>query len=119
MFTSPATTEMYPNAAQVDWYLKAANYYYLAASDLNTSTSEGYTIVSSSAVLESPIELVGRWLNKRSPQRTGQTSIDAAFLRKAEDTLASIALLTLYKLLDAKGEEWHMQGLPNSDPNYS
>jgi hypothetical protein len=108
MFTSPATTETYPNAAEVDWYLKAANYYYLAASDMNTSTSDGYTIVSSSAILESPIELVGRWLNKQSPQGIGQTSIDGALQRKAEDMLASIALLTLYKLLDAKGEDWHM-----------
>ncbi|KAJ5662592.1 uncharacterized protein N7477_010208 [Penicillium maclennaniae] len=108
MFTSPATTEVYPNSAQVDWYLKAANYYYLAVSDLNSSTSDGYTLVSSSAVLDSPIELVGRWLNKRTPQSVGQASVNGAFVKKAEDMLASIALLTLYKLLDAKGEEWHM-----------
>ncbi|KAJ5135947.1 hypothetical protein N7448_004501 [Penicillium atrosanguineum] len=108
MFTSPATTEVYPNSAQVDWYLKAANYYYLAASDLNNSTSDGYTLVSSSAVLDSPIDLVGRWLKKQSPQSIGQSSIDGALLKKAEDMLANITLLTLYKLLDAKGEEWHM-----------
>jgi len=108
MFTRPATTETYPNAAQVDWYLKAANYYYLAAADLSSSTSDRYTIASSSAVLESPIEVVGRWLNKRPSQGMGQTPVDDDFLRKAEDMLASSVLLTLYRLLDAKGEEWHM-----------
>lgn len=119
MFTSPATTEIYLNSAQVDWYLKAANYYYLAASDLNNSTSDGYTLVSSSAVLDSPIELVGRWLNKRTPQAMGQNPVDGALLKKAEDMLASIALLTLYKLLDAKGEDWHMYGSSDSSANYS
>ncbi|OKO90330.1 hypothetical protein PENSUB_13463 [Penicillium subrubescens] len=103
-FTSPATTETYPNAEQVDWFLKAANYYYLSVSDLTTSTSDGYSVVSTSAVLDSPIDLVGRWLNTQSVQNLD----DGALLRKTEETLATVTILTLYKLLDAKGEEWHM-----------
>lgn len=98
---------MYPNADQVDWFLKAANYYYLAASDLNTSTSDGYGIISSSAVLESPIEMVGRWLNGQASLGMGQDPDDGAHLRKTEEMLAAIVILTLYKLLDAKGEDWH------------
>jgi hypothetical protein len=108
MFTSPATTETYPNAEQVDWFLKAANYYYLSVSDLTTSTSDGYSVVSTSAVLDSPIDLVGRWLNTLSAQAAGQKLDDGALLRKTEETLATVTILTLYKLLDAKGEEWHM-----------
>lgn len=107
IFTCPATTETYPNAAQVDWFLKAANYYYLAASDLNTSTTDGYTAVSSSAVLESPVEMVSRWLRRRLAQGMGQASNDGSLLRKAEEMLATTMVLSLYKLLDLNGEEWH------------
>jgi hypothetical protein len=108
MLTSPATTETYPNSEQVDWFLKAANYYYLSVSDLTTSTSDGYSVVSTSAVLDSPIDLLGRWLNTQSAQGAGQSPDDGAFLRKTEEILATVTVLTLYKLLDAKGEEWHM-----------
>ena len=106
IFTSPATTETYPNAEQVDWFLKAANYYYLSVSDLANITSDGYSVVSTSAVLDSPIDLVARWLNTRSTQ--GQNLDDGSLLRKTEEVLATVTILTLYKLLDAKGEEWHM-----------
>lgn len=106
MSTNPATTEMYPNAAQVDWFLKAANYYYLAASDLNNSTSNGYTALSTSAVLESPIEMINRWLSTQSPQRAGHTTNNGPFMRKTEDMVAAVVLLTFYRLLDTKGEEW-------------
>ena len=106
MWTNPATTEMYPNAAQVDWFLKAANYYYLAASDLNNSTSNGYTALSTSAVLESPIEMINRWLSTQSPQRAGHTTNDGSSMRKTEEMVAAVVLLTFYRLLDTKGEEW-------------
>lgn len=107
IFTRPATTEVYPNAAQVDWFLKAANYYYMAASDLNNACSGGYTAVSSSAVLESPISTVGRWLNSRATKELAQTCRDGSLLRKAEEMLATVTLLTVYRLLDSIGEEWH------------
>lgn len=107
IFTSPATTETYSNAAQVDWFLKAANYYYLAASDLNTSTTDGYTVVSSSAVLEPPVEMVNRWLRSRVVQGMVQKSNDGSLLRRAEEVLATTVVLSLYKLMDLNGEEWH------------
>ncbi|KAK9849727.1 hypothetical protein MYU51_013245 [Penicillium brevicompactum] len=116
IFTSPATTEVYPNATQVDWFLKAANYYYLAASELNNLTSDGYTSVSSSAVLESPFETIHRWI--RSPRNqlllkpTSEDPDDVAVIRKTEEMLATAAILTMYRLLDMPGDEWHMQLSP-------
>ncbi|OQD60938.1 hypothetical protein PENPOL_c019G01480 [Penicillium polonicum] len=113
MFTSPATTETYPNATQVDWFLKAANYYYLAASNLNNITSDGYTTVSSSAILESPIEIVGRWISSGQAQANmnpgSEDPNDVAVIRKTEELLATATLLTMYRLLDMPGDEWHMQ----------
>ncbi|KAJ5261068.1 hypothetical protein N7478_011663 [Penicillium angulare] len=107
MFTNPAGTETYPNAADTDWFLKAANYYYMAVSDLNNNTSGGYDAVSTSAVLESPIEMLSQWLNTPSTQEHFQNSQDNSFLRKVEDTLATVTLLTTYRLIDLKGNEWH------------
>ncbi|KAJ6016163.1 transcriptional regulator family: Fungal Specific TF [Penicillium herquei] len=104
---SPAITEAYPNAGNADWFLKAANYYYMSASDLNNNTSGGYTAVSSSAALESPIEIVSRWLGSRSTQEIARDSHDGTFVRKSEDILSTVTLLTLYRLLDLKGDEWH------------
>ncbi|KAJ5593835.1 uncharacterized protein N7459_000043 [Penicillium hispanicum] len=104
MFTSPATTELYPNATLVDWSLKAANYYYLAISDLNKSTST-YTAISTSAILESPIEIVVR--RQGSLPNQTQYCNDTAILRDTENTLATVMLLTFYRLLDLPGEEWH------------
>jgi len=112
IFTSPATTEIYPNATQVDWFLKAANYYYLAASDLNNLTSDGYTTLSSTAVLESPFETVGRWIRSHQTQANlkpgSEDPDDVALIRKTEDLLATATLLTMYRQLDMPGDEWHM-----------
>lgn len=103
--------ETYPNSTQVDWFLKAANYYYLAVSELNTVTSDGYTSVSSSAALGSPIETLGRWLNSDSTQSgldpASNTPFAATLLRKTEELLAVVVLLTFYRLMDTSGDEWH------------
>ncbi|KAJ5621616.1 hypothetical protein N7528_006399 [Penicillium herquei] len=104
---SPAITEAYPNAGNADWFRKSANYYYMSVSDLNNNTSGGYTAVSSSASLESPIEIVSRWLGSRSAQELARDSHDGTFIRKSEDILSTVTLLTLYRLLDLKGDEWH------------
>ncbi|KAJ5779852.1 hypothetical protein N7457_007572 [Penicillium paradoxum] len=113
MYTSPATTETYPNATQVDWFLKAANYYYLAASDLNNITSDGYNAISSSAILESPFEIILRWINSRQTQAkmklASEDPNDVALVRKTEELLATSTILTMYRLLDLPGDEWHMQ----------
>ncbi|GIC87611.1 Zn(II)2Cys6 transcription factor domain-containing protein [Aspergillus udagawae] len=110
LFTSPPTMEVYPNSTQVDWFLKAANYYYLAASRINTSVSDAYSAVSSTAVLESPMEAVSRWLNLQV-QQTGhgpptEQPVIGTFWRKVEDLLAAAVILTTYKLLDEAGEMW-------------
>ncbi|KAH3512996.1 hypothetical protein KXW24_007753 [Aspergillus fumigatus] len=116
LFTSPPTMEVYPNSAQVDWFLKAANYYYLAISHINASVSDAYSAVSSTAVLESPVEIISRWLNLQV-QQTGhgpptEQPVIGTFWRKVEDLLAAAVILTTYKLLDEAGEMWqsHLNG---------
>lgn len=105
MSTSSATTEMYPNAAETDWFLKAANYYYMATSDMNNSSSFGYS-AHSSAALESPIEMVSRWLKVSVSQGGAQDPSNGNLLRKTEDMLATTVLLIFFKLLGADGDQW-------------
>ncbi|KAK6824304.1 hypothetical protein RU639_005014 [Aspergillus parasiticus] len=116
MFTSPATMEIYPNATQVDWFLKATNYYYIAASRMNSAISEAYTSVSSSAILEeSAIQIASRWLSSQ-PQQSSSAAEEAAastFSRKAENILAASTIMTMYKILDEPAENWqsHLSGI--------
>ncbi|KAL2817963.1 hypothetical protein BDW59DRAFT_181963 [Aspergillus cavernicola] len=105
MFTSPATMELYPNSEQVDWSLKAANYYYLAISHMNSSISD-YGSVSTSAVLESPIATVNRWLNFQLEKDGGTPNSLDETSKQAENLLATSTILTWYKLLDEPGESW-------------
>lgn len=51
--------------------------------------------------------MVRRWLRRRLAQGMKQDSIDGSMLRKAEEMLATTVVLSLYKLLDLNGEEWH------------
>ncbi|RDW65726.1 Zn(II)2Cys6 transcription factor [Aspergillus mulundensis] len=105
LFTSPATMETYPSAHQVDWSLKAANYYYLAVSHMNKSMSD-YAAVSTSDVLEPPISVVNRWLNlqlKRGEE--GPRTTDGTW-KTTENLLATSTILTLYKTFDEPGENW-------------
>ncbi|EAW07005.1 putative C6 finger domain protein [Aspergillus clavatus NRRL 1] len=116
LFTSPPTMEVYPNASQVDWFLKAANYYYMASSHINTMIADPFATVSTTAILESPIENVSRWLTQQLKQ-TGfgpptEQPVVGTFWRKVEDLLAASTILTTYKLLDEAGDKWqsHLQG---------
>ncbi|GAB1197651.1 hypothetical protein APSETT444_006952 [Aspergillus pseudonomiae] len=109
MFTSPATMEVYPNATQVDWFLKATNYYYIAASRMNSAISEAYTSISSSAILEeSAIQIASRWLSLQPQQSSPGAEEPAAstLSRKTENILAASTLMTMYKLLDEPAENW-------------
>ncbi|KAL4914963.1 hypothetical protein BDW62DRAFT_189406 [Aspergillus aurantiobrunneus] len=105
MFTSPATMETYPNAQQVNWSLKAANYYYLAVSNMASVISD-YAAVSSSDVLETPISAVIRWVNLQV--RRAEPGSDPAHgaWKTTENLLGSSTILTLYKILDEPGENW-------------
>lgn len=106
IFTSPATMEIYPNAAQTDWVLKGANYYYLAFAYMRHSITVSYAAPSSSAILESPIEIVIGYLGQQ-PGFTRMDMSDAdSFLRELEGLLATCVILTTYRLLDAPGEQW-------------
>ncbi|KAE8393511.1 C6 finger domain protein [Aspergillus alliaceus] len=116
MFTSPATMEIYPNATQVDWFLKATNYYYLAASRMNSSISEAYTSVSSSAILESPIQIASRWLSlqlQQSNTSSTEESASSTFCRKTENILAASTIMIMCKILDEPAENWqsHLSGV--------
>lgn len=111
MFTSPATMEAYPNTQQVDWPLKAANYYYLAVTHTNSSISD-YAAVSTSDVLDPPISIVNRWLNLQLRQTQSHIETSDATWRTTENLLASSTILTLYKILDEPGENWQSYGAP-------
>lgn len=115
IFTSPANMEVYPNSGRVDWALKGENYYYLAFIGMRAVISDGYGSMSSSAVLEPPIEAVSQWLSLQSTQddfaRADMSDADS-ILRKIEGLLAACAILTTYKLLEAPGEQWQSCVLP-------
>lgn len=51
--------------------------------------------------------MVNRWLRSRLVQGMVQDSNDEFLLRRAEEMLATTVVLSLYKLLDLNGEEWH------------
>ncbi|KAL4895360.1 hypothetical protein BDV59DRAFT_173766 [Aspergillus ambiguus] len=110
MFTSPSTMESYPNSSQVDWFLKAANYYYLAVSNMGSAISDAYATMSSSDILATPVEIVKQWvtrhLNNPGAVNLSDESATSSFWRKTENLLAASAILTIYKLLDEPGESW-------------
>ncbi|KAL4908524.1 hypothetical protein BDW74DRAFT_101504 [Aspergillus multicolor] len=112
LFTSPATMETYPNAHQVDWSLKAANYYYLAVSHMNKSMSD-YAAVSTSDVLEPPISVVNRWLNLQLKRGDNSPRVSDGTWKTTENLLATSTILTLYKTFDEPGESWqsHLTGV--------
>ncbi|PYH70538.1 Zn(II)2Cys6 transcription factor [Aspergillus vadensis CBS 113365] len=107
MFTSPAAMETYPNAPEVDWYLKAANYYYMSIARMNSSMPESFATLSSSAVLEGPVEIVKTWLHRHA-ETTPPSARDDTFWRKAEALLATATMLTMYKIISKPGEEWNL-----------
>ncbi|KAF7588322.1 hypothetical protein BBP40_005888 [Aspergillus hancockii] len=113
MFTSPAAMEIYPNATEVDWFLKATNYYYLASLRMNSSISEAYTSVSSSAILESPIQIASRWLSQQTPSSLIEEPAASTFWRKTENILAACTIMMIYKIMDEPGENWqpHLSGI--------
>lgn len=51
--------------------------------------------------------MVGLWLRRRLAHGMGRASNDGSLLRKVEEMLATTTVLSLYKLLDLNGEEWH------------
>lgn len=112
IFTSPASMEVYPNPDRVDWILKGENYYYLAFTRMREAISDNYSSVSSSAVLESPIEAITHWLNLQLRQanfaNTNNMSDPDSFLRKVEALLGACVILTMYKLLEVPGEHWQL-----------
>ena len=106
IFTSPATMEIYPNAAQTDWTLKGANYYYLAFAYMRHSITLSYAAPSSSAILESPIEMVNGYLGQKPGFARMDISDADTFLRDIEGLLTTCVILTMYRLLDVPGDGW-------------
>lgn len=122
MFTSPATTEIYPNTSRVDWLLKGANYYYLAISNMQSAGSEEtYGSLPSSAFLGSPIEIVDQVMRSQAPSQSDETA-ESGFARKIEDLMAASTILYTSKLLDANDVDSHAYVKPipfrlADDPN--
>ena len=107
MFTSPATTEVYPNATRVDWSLKAANYYYMALTRMQSYSSESYGAIHTSAVLGSPLEVAGQILRLQTLTGLDETAV-VRLARNVEDLMAATTILHVYQLLDANETELHM-----------
>ncbi|KAL4808121.1 hypothetical protein BDV18DRAFT_96211 [Aspergillus unguis] len=106
IFTSPSTMESYPNEQQVDWTLKAANYYYLSVSRMSSSVSD-YAAISTSDILELPISILNRWLNLQLKLAKEQPQVASEPIwRKTENLLATATILTFYKVLDEPSEKW-------------
>lgn len=96
------------NCAQVDWSLRAANYYKLATAELGQSTSLDHSVPGSSIDM-SPINVVHQWIGNNLGHHSfsiDKSSRGSAILRKTEDLLAAVVLLTSYELIDKDGEEW-------------
>ncbi|RAL03910.1 Zn(II)2Cys6 transcription factor [Aspergillus ibericus CBS 121593] len=104
MFTAPATMEIYLNAPDVDWFLKSANYYYLAITRMNQSMSESYT-PSSSTVLEYPVGTINKWL-RQQVQNSAPSATDDSVCKKADSLLTAATVLTMYRLISEPGEKW-------------
>ncbi|PWY94623.1 hypothetical protein BO94DRAFT_280104 [Aspergillus sclerotioniger CBS 115572] len=104
MFTTPATMETYLNAPDVDWFLKAANYYYLAITRMSSSMSESY-MPSSSAVLEYPVDIIDNWLRQKM-LNSPPSATDSSVWKKAETLLTTATVLTMYRLICEPGEKW-------------
>lgn len=96
--------EVYPNSEQVDWTLKAANYFYLAVTTMNAHIVDQYTFVSSSAVLESPIAIVNRWLTAQT--KATQPLEPGGFWKMTENMVAAATILTMYRLIDESALNW-------------
>ena len=104
MFTTPATMETYLNAPDVDWFLKAANYYYLAISRMSSSLSESY-MPSSSAVLEHPVDVINNWLRQQM-HNSPPSATDNSVWKRAEALIMTATVLTMYRLISEPGERW-------------
>lgn len=102
--TEPSTMEIYPGAVEVDWYFKAANYYYQALislrqilPELQESSSHdelpGSTYIQSDAV---QIEDYGSHV----------ASITENENNDPDDLLAATCILSVYEFLDASNVEW-------------
>ena len=114
MFTSPATTEIYPNAPRVDWFLKGANYYYMAITRMREALVDSdYGALHSSLFLGSPLEVVGQILRMQTLVGLDEIAV-VRIARRIEDLMAATTILHIYQLFDANEAELHayvFQGL--------
>lgn len=110
MMTNPATTEVYPSVARVDWFFKASNYYHQSLSYLRQAVSlrpDQTQLLNASL---SPIQVLcqdlgldpGRVGNMRSPITATAVSVSGS----VEDILTAILILTISDILDTPGPEW-------------
>ncbi|KAJ5771395.1 uncharacterized protein N7511_003446 [Penicillium nucicola] len=113
---TPRTESIGTDAHQIDWLLKGTNYYHMALSEISriTSRSLPFAGVSTGIFL---IEAVNRWMRSNLTQnlRNGTTESlhDVGFVRKIEELLATLVLLTAYELMDTNANEWsqHLLGI--------
>ena len=108
---APATHSMDQgtNNTQIDWLLQGTTYYHLAVSEISRAMAENLPALDSSGNSSLFIGFC-RWVETTPVQdRLGGETLALSgdcLLRKIEDLLAAIVLLTLYELMDANIDEW-------------
>ena len=106
MFTSPSTTEVYPDASKVDWFLKGANYYYMSMARMREAIVDVYGALHSSAFLGSPLEVVGQILRMQTLSGLDEVAV-VRLARNVEDLMAAATILHIYQLFDANETQMH------------
>jgi hypothetical protein len=100
-----AMTESYPNAEQVDWHYKAANYYHKAVSYLRTSLHDKQTrsTLPCSALDDYP-ELIDNQYMTGSDNHSTLFNQDGSLAKESHDGwdefLAGASILSGYEFLD-------------------
>lgn len=97
------------DTSQIDWFLEGENYYSIAIAEINRLISENSPNLNSNASIPL-IQRVSLWLSSNPTKNRldilAETTPDILFLRKLEDLLATVVLLTTYISMDINAEEW-------------
>lgn len=103
---NPATTEIYPNATQVDWLFKATNYYYQALFHMK-QLALGQADFQQLDSTNSPIRILCQDLGiDQSSEKFQRSTLPSTFVSNIDDVYSALVILTVFDILDRPGTEW-------------